>query len=67
MKLTDTQLVLKATGWQPHSVRGFFAGVVRKKLGLSLMSENTSAGRVYRITGKPTPPKRKGKPTRKAG
>ena len=43
--------IVESTGWQSHSVRGFFAGVVRKKLGLKLASEKTDSGRVYRITG----------------
>ena len=41
--------LVTATEWQQHSVRGFLAGVVRKKLGLNLVSEQTDKGRVYRI------------------
>jgi hypothetical protein len=41
--------VMAATGWQEHSVRGFFAAVVKKRFGLSLVSEKTGSGRVYRI------------------
>jgi Protein of unknown function (DUF3489) len=42
---------MESTGWQSHSVRGFFARVVRKKLGLKLASEKTDGGRTYRIAG----------------
>ncbi len=41
--------IMNATGWQAHSVRGFIAGPVKKKLGRSVTSEVTPRGRVYRI------------------
>jgi hypothetical protein len=48
--------IVTATDWQQHSVRGFLAGVVRKKLRLNLVSEQTDKGRVYRIRdGKVSP------------
>ena len=41
----------KATGWQPHSVRGFLSGTVKTRLGLRLQSERTGKGeRRYLIT-----------------
>ncbi len=41
--------MMKATGWQQHSVRGFLAGVVRKRLKLRLASEKVDGNRMYRI------------------
>ena len=43
--------IMKATGWQQHSVRGFLAGVVHKRLRLKLASEKMDGNRVYRIVG----------------
>jgi hypothetical protein len=52
------EAMIKATGWQQHSVRGFLTGVVRKRLKLKLASKTVDGNRVYQIasadSGKPT-------------
>jgi hypothetical protein len=47
------QEIVTATNWQAHSARGFLAGVVRKKLGLNLISAKADRGRIYRIDDRP--------------
>ena len=46
---TTITAMMNATGWQLHSVRGFLAGVVRKKLKLKLNSKKIDGTRLYRI------------------
>ena len=41
--------MMTATGWQQHSVRGFLAGVVHKRLKLKLSSKKVDGNRVYQI------------------
>lgn len=44
--------LMKATGWQPHSVRGFLSGTIRKKMGLEVISTKSEDGeRSYSIKG----------------
>ena len=44
------EAMARAAKWQPHSVRGFLAGVIRKTLGFHVVSEPSESGRIYRIT-----------------
>jgi hypothetical protein len=42
--------IVKATEWRSHTVRGFFAGALKRKLGLEVTSEKVEGGqRVYRL------------------
>jgi hypothetical protein len=45
----DHRQIVEATGWQPHTVRGAFAGALKKKLGLEVTSEKIGDERVYRL------------------
>lgn len=47
---TTIRQVMETTGWQAHTVRGTFAGALKKKLGLTIVSAKDATGeRVYRI------------------
>ena len=41
--------LMKATGWQAHSVRGFLSGTIKKKLNLNLISQKQDGAQIYRI------------------
>jgi hypothetical protein len=47
--------VVRATGWQRHTVRGVFSGTLKKKFGLTLASAKEERGRVYRIATPASP------------
>ena len=50
------EMLMEVTRWQAHSVRGFLSAVVRKKLGLNLVSEISKDGaRRYRINDSTKP------------
>ena len=46
---TSLAAIMAATGWQEHSVRGFFAAVVKRKLKLNLVSRKVGDVRIYQI------------------
>ncbi|MGB6537622.1 MAG: DUF3489 domain-containing protein [Xanthobacteraceae bacterium] len=46
---TTIAAMMLTTGWQQHSVRGFLAGVVRKRLKLKLTSKKVDGTRIYQI------------------
>jgi hypothetical protein len=60
---TTIGAIVHSTGWRPHSVRGFLAAVVRKKLGLRIESEKTDGERMYRIVAGTIPADSAGVPS----
>lgn len=44
--------LMKATGWQAHSVRGVMSGALKKRLGLTITSEKGENGRTYRVAAR---------------
>ena len=49
---TTMKELMKTTGWQPHSVRGFLSGTVGKKMGLAVTSTKGEEGeRSYSVKG----------------
>lgn len=44
--------LMDLTGWQLHSVRGAIAGALKRKRGLTVISEKHDGERIYRIVGK---------------
>ncbi len=58
--------IMQETGWQQHSVRGFLAGVVRKKLKLKLQSSKVEGHRIYRIDCEAPPSAGGGRPKRRS-
>lgn len=49
-KGADIKMLMQATGWQAHSVRGFLSGTIKKKLSLNLISQKQDGLQIYRIT-----------------
>jgi hypothetical protein len=62
---TTIAAMMQATGWQQHSVRGFLAGVVRKKMNLKLESKKVDGNRIYRIDRAATPKAIRPRPKRR--
>jgi Protein of unknown function (DUF3489) len=58
--------IMQVTGWQRHSVRGFLAGVIRRRLKLNLISQKVDGDRVYRIADGSHDNTRAGEPRRAA-
>jgi hypothetical protein len=58
--------MMKVTGWQPHSIRGFLTGVVRKKLKLKLGSKTVDGVRTYHVADEASPKASGQQPKRRA-